>query len=107
MNVSVIIPVFNEKESLPDLVLELNSSLASYNTWEVIFVDDGSSDGSTEWITNHCESNQNFKLIQFYRNYGKAAALAEGFNHIKVSLPNNMSSFQYVFVITEKLNEVN
>ena len=46
MNVSVIIPVFNEKESLPDLVLELNSSLASYNTWEVIFVDDGSSDGS-------------------------------------------------------------
>tara|TARA_A100001037_G_scaffold249152_1_gene231775 strand:- start:2344 stop:3273 length:930 start_codon:yes stop_codon:yes gene_type:complete len=79
MNVSVIIPVFNEKESLPDLVLELNSSLASYNTWEVIFVDDGSSDGSTEWITNHCESNQNFKLIQFYRNYGKAAALAEGF----------------------------
>ena len=52
MNVSVIIPVFNEKESLPDLVLELNSSLASYNTWEVIFVDDGSSDGSSSLVAS-------------------------------------------------------
>jgi glycosyltransferase involved in cell wall biosynthesis len=79
MNVSVVIPVFNEKESLPDLVRELEHTLGAYPGWEVIFVDDGSSDGSTDWIVNQCESSPYFKLIQFYRNYGKAAALAEGF----------------------------
>ena len=79
MNVSVVIPAFNEIESLPNLVRELEKGLSSYSTWEVIFVDDGSSDGSTEWMTDYCRNNQNFKLVQFYRNYGKAAALSEGF----------------------------
>ncbi|MEC9376606.1 MAG: glycosyltransferase family 2 protein [Candidatus Neomarinimicrobiota bacterium] len=79
MNISVVIPVFNEKESLPDLVKELEQNLASYDRWEVIFVDDGSSDGSTDWIANLCNSNPGFKLIQFFRNYGKSAALSEGF----------------------------
>ena len=67
MNVSVVIPVFNEKESLPDLVRELEHTLSAYPGWEVIFVDDGSSDGSTDWIVNQCESSPYFKLIQFYR----------------------------------------
>jgi len=81
MNISVIIPVYNEKESLPILVKELEENLASYNLWEVIFIDDGSSDGSTDWIINLCKSNKGFKLIQFFRNYGKAAALSEGFKN--------------------------
>ena len=67
MNISVVIPVFNEKESLPDLVKELEQNLASYEHWEVIFVDDGSSDGSTDWIANLCNSNPGFKLIQFLK----------------------------------------
>jgi glycosyltransferase involved in cell wall biosynthesis len=79
MNVSVVIPVLNEKESLPELVRELEYSLSTYSAWEVIFIDDGSSDGSTEWIADLCTKNSNFKLLQFYRNYGKAAALSEGF----------------------------
>jgi glycosyltransferase involved in cell wall biosynthesis len=79
MNVSVVIPVLNEKESLPELVRELEHSLSTYSAWEVIFIDDGSSDGSTEWIADLCTKNSNFKLLQFYRNYGKAAALSEGF----------------------------
>jgi glycosyltransferase involved in cell wall biosynthesis len=79
MNVSVVIPVLNEKESLPELVRELEHSLFTYSAWEVIFIDDGSSDGSTEWIADLCTKNSNFKLLQFYRNYGKAAALSEGF----------------------------
>ena len=49
MNVSIVIPVFNEIESLPDLVNELNDNLIQYEDWEVIFIDDGSSDGTTEW----------------------------------------------------------
>ena len=79
MNVSVVIPVLNEKESLPELVRELEHSLSTYSVWEVLFIDDGSSDGSTEWIADLCTKNSNFKLLQFYRNYGKAAALSEGF----------------------------
>ena len=79
MNVSTVIPVFNEIDSLPDLVNELNDNLIQYKNWEVIFIDDGSSDGTTEWLENLCSSNNNFKMIQFYRNYGKSAALREGF----------------------------
>ncbi|MED5316881.1 MAG: glycosyltransferase family 2 protein [Candidatus Neomarinimicrobiota bacterium] len=79
MIVSVIIPVFNERDSLPDLVHELEENLKAYDTWEVLFIDDGSSDGSAEWITAFCNENLNFKLIQFHRNYGKSAALSEGF----------------------------
>ncbi len=79
MNVSVIIPVFNERDSLPDLVHELEQNLKSYEAWEVLFIDDGSSDGSTEWITTMCNENPKFKMIQFNRNYGKSAALSEGF----------------------------
>ena len=79
MIVSVIIPVFNERDSLPDLVHELEENLKAYDTWEVLFIDDGSSDGSAEWITAFCNENLKFKLIQFHRNYGKSAALSEGF----------------------------
>ena len=83
MEVSVIIPVFNEKDSLKDLTRELKVNLVAYKLWEVIFVDDGSSDGTTEWLINFCSENQNFKLLQFFRNYGKSAALNEGFKFSK------------------------
>ena len=79
MNISVVIPVFNELDSLPTLVEELIKNLNSYSEWEVVFIDDGSSDGSTEFISRLSKDNSNFKLIQFYRNYGKSAALSEGF----------------------------
>ena len=61
MNVSIVIPVFNEIESLPDLVSELNDNLIQYENWEVIFIDDGSSDGTTEWLENLCSNNNNLK----------------------------------------------
>ncbi len=79
MKLSIVIPVFNELESLSTLKLELIENLKPYKNWEVIFIDDGSSDGSTEWLINLASSHDNFKLIQFYRNYGKSAALNEGF----------------------------
>ena len=79
MNISVVIPIFNELESLPELKSELIQNLKIYKNWEVIFIDDGSSDGSTEWLIDLASNNKNFKLIQFYRNYGKSAALNEGF----------------------------
>ena len=79
MNISVVIPIFNELESLPELKSELIQNLKTYKNWEVIFIDDGSSDGSTEWLIDLASTNKSFKVIQFYRNYGKSAALNEGF----------------------------
>ena len=79
MNISVVIPIFNELESLPELKRQLLENLQSFEKWEIIFIDDGSSDGSTEWLTDLVSKDNNFKLIEFYRNYGKSAALNEGF----------------------------
>ena len=79
MKISIVIPVFNENESLPDLKVELDKNLSAYPEWEVIFIDDGSSDGSTEYLEDLCAQDSHYKLIQFYRNYGKSAALSEGF----------------------------
>ena len=79
MKISIVIPVFNENESLPDLKVELDKTLSAYPEWEVIFIDDGSSDGSTEYLADLCAQDLHYKLIQFYRNYGKSAALSEGF----------------------------
>ena len=83
MKISVVIPVFNELESLPDLVEELKLNLNNFKDWEVIFVDDGSSDKSNNWLFELSNKNVNFKLIQFFRNYGKSAALSEGFKNAK------------------------
>ena len=79
MKISIVIPVFNENESLPDLKVELDKNLSAYPEWEVIFIDDGSSDGSTEYLADLCAQDSHYNLIQFYRNYGKSAALSEGF----------------------------
>jgi len=83
MKISVVIPVFNELESLPSLVKELKINLNNFKEWEVIFVDDGSSDKSNNWLLKLSNENDNFKLIQFFRNYGKSAALSEGFKNAK------------------------
>ena len=77
--ISVIIPTYNEQESLTELVVSLKAVLKSQKEWEVLFIDDGSTDDSIELLTEIVTSESNFKLIQFHRNYGKSAALAEGF----------------------------
>ena len=79
MNISIVIPIFNEVESLPSLVEELDMNLEKFDSWEIIFIDDGSSDGSTELLSNLCLTKPEYRLIQFHRNYGKSAALSEGF----------------------------
>jgi glycosyltransferase involved in cell wall biosynthesis len=77
--ISVIVPVYNEVESLKDLFQQLKAVLEKFSPYEMIFIDDGSTDGSTEYLLSLCESEANVVFIQFHRNYGKSAALAEGF----------------------------
>ena len=81
MKVSVIIPVFNEVESIKELYDQLKKGLEQYTPYEIIFVDDGSSDGSVETIKKLSELDSSIIFIQFHRNYGKSAALSEGFKY--------------------------
>ena len=81
INISVVIPVFNEKESLSELYQQLKKELSFYNNYEIIFIDDGSYDGSYELLRSFSKQNNKIKIIQFYRNYGKSAALSEGFKY--------------------------
>jgi glycosyltransferase involved in cell wall biosynthesis len=80
MQVSVVIPLFNEDESLPELCSWITRVMDQEQlSYEVILIDDGSSDNSWDVITQISAANQAFKGIQFQRNYGKSAALNEGF----------------------------
>ena len=80
MQVSVVIPLFNEDESLPELCSWITRVMDQEQlSYEVILIDDGSTDNSWDVITHISAANNAFKGIQFQRNYGKSAALNEGF----------------------------
>jgi glycosyltransferase involved in cell wall biosynthesis len=81
MDLSVIIPVFNEEESIRELSEWIERVCLSNNySFEVILIDDGSSDSSWKTIKSLAEGKKFIKGIRFRRNYGKAAALHTGFN---------------------------
>jgi len=82
MKLSIVIPVFNEEESIPELYLQIKDALKGESEYEIIFVDDGSSDNSKKYINALINQNSNVRLISFYRNFGKSAALSEGFKHV-------------------------
>jgi len=80
MNISVVIPLLNERESL----IELHDWIAdvmqsNHFSYEILFIDDGSTDGSWETIQQLSENNKAVKGIQFLRNFGKSQALHAGF----------------------------
>tara|TARA_B100000405_G_scaffold7402_1_gene6597 strand:- start:534 stop:1481 length:948 start_codon:yes stop_codon:yes gene_type:complete len=80
MNISVVIPLLNEKESLRELTDSLIDVMKSYNfSYEVIFIDDGSSDNSWDIIEELSSKSDTIKGIKFHRNYGKSQALHAGF----------------------------
>ena len=80
MQISVVIPLFNEADSLPELMAWIHRVMQSNNfSYEVIMIDDGSDDNSWETISNLRNDYPSLKGIKFQRNYGKSAALNEGF----------------------------
>ena len=80
MDVSLVIPLKDEEESLPELSDWINRVMKANNfSYEIIFVDDGSSDNSWEVIERLRANNHNIKGIKFQRNYGKSAGLNEAF----------------------------
>lgn len=80
MDISVVVPVYNEEESLPELTDWIsNVSSGSGLSYEIILLDDGSTDSSWSVINRLRDKNNNIRGISFRRNYGKAAALHTGF----------------------------
>ncbi len=77
---SLVIPCYNEQESLPELYARITRVMAAMKmSHEIIFVDDGSNDDSSRVIEELNRQDDRVKLIQFIHNYGKSAALAAGF----------------------------
>ncbi len=84
MDISVVIPLYNEAESLPELAAWIERVMDDHDfSYEVIFVDDGSTDDSWATIRSLQEKNPNLHGISFRRNYGKSPALNTGFNAAK------------------------
>lgn len=80
MNLSIVIPLLNEQESLPELHNWIVKVMQAHNySYEILFIDDGSTDASWNVIQNLSHENPNVKGIRFLRNYGKSQALHAGF----------------------------
>lgn len=80
MDISIIIPLLNEQESLPELTSWIERVMTQHNfSYEVIFIDDGSTDASWQTIQDLSSKNGSLKGIRFLRNYGKSQALHAGF----------------------------
>ena len=79
LDISVVIPVFNEEESLVELNNQILNSIDKNKTYELIYINDGSTDQSKNILSTLASKNSNIKLINFYKNKGKADALNSGF----------------------------
>ncbi len=80
--ISILIPVFNEQDSINQLYNELLANIDKKYIYEIIFVNDGSTDQSKNKILEIIKNSQHVKLIDFYKNEGKSVALNEGFKSV-------------------------
>ena len=78
-SISIIVPVLNEEGSLDKFYNETTKSLNEYSNWEIIFIDDGSDDESYNIMRKLADEDNRVSIIQFFKNFGKADALSEGF----------------------------
>ncbi len=84
MDISIVIPLYNEEESLPELASWIERVMAENGfTYEILFIDDGSTDRSYEVIKKLAAGNENIHAVSFSRNYGKSPALNTGFRSAK------------------------
>ena len=84
MDISVVVPLLNEAESLPELEAWIRRVMQENGfSYEIVFVDDGSTDNSWAVIQQLSEANPNVKALRFRRNYGKSPALNEGFKVVE------------------------
>lgn len=78
--ISFVIPVYNEKESLKDFYAALEKLVKAYKDYEILFIDDGSTDSSLQILQDFEKKNPRVKIVSFRKNQGKAEALTVGFS---------------------------
>ncbi|HSE42097.1 MAG TPA: glycosyltransferase family 2 protein, partial [Acidobacteriota bacterium] len=79
---SIVVPVYNEQENLEDLIAAINSAMENFkDDYEIVLVDDGSTDDSFEILKRLARNNPRMRVIRFGINYGQTAAISAGFNH--------------------------
>jgi glycosyltransferase involved in cell wall biosynthesis len=81
--ISIVVPVFNEADSLAPLHAEIEVALADAGPFEVVYVDDGSTDASVRVIETLAATRDNVRVVKLRRNFGKAAALTHGFAEVR------------------------
>ncbi|MFM9162267.1 MAG: glycosyltransferase family 2 protein [Methylocystis sp.] len=82
--ISVVIPVYNEAKSLDPLSVRLSAALANCNeSFEIIFINDGSQDGSLEKIRSLCAETKNYRALSLSRNFGKEVAITAGLDQAR------------------------
>ncbi len=82
VDISIIVPIYNEEESIPHLYREVTDVLQQMNrSYELLFVDDGSKDGSMEILQKFQQEDEHVVVVAFRRNFGQTAAMSAGFDH--------------------------
>lgn len=81
-DISIIIPLYNEVDNIEPLGYSIINAMQGQN-YEVVFVDDGSADGSTQKLREWCAQHTNFRTIYFRKNAGQTAAMDAGFRHAR------------------------
>lgn len=80
---SIVVPLYNEEESLPPLVEAVRSALSDYDGWELVLVDDGSRDATVAIAAELAAADDRLRLVPLARNYGQTAAMQAGFDHAR------------------------
>jgi glycosyltransferase involved in cell wall biosynthesis len=83
-DLSIVVPIYNEEENLEDLVAAITAAMQDYtDSYEVVLVDDGSTDRSFEILKRLAMNNPKVRVIRFGINYGQTAAISAGFHHAR------------------------
>ena len=83
LGLSVVVPLFNEEESVGPLIDAVTAALAAHPSWELVLVDDGSSDHTVERARARAAADPRIRVIRLARNYGQTPAMQAGFDHAR------------------------
>ena len=109
LDISVVIPVFNEEDSIIELNTQILNVIQENYSYELIYINDGSNDASKKYINSLINDNQNIRMISFYKNRGKSDALNAGFKvcngNIIITIDSDLQDDPNEFIkLINKLN---
>lgn len=88
--VSIVVPVFNEEETIPSLVAAVRNAMTAHPAWELVLVDDGSTDATAAVAEAHAEDDPRVRVLRLARNYGQTQAMQAGFDHARAPIVVSM-----------------